>query len=147
MTSMFFHTSLCGVLVFDFVPAASVPPPSRLPPPPSRLLRRRPLFVTHHLSHKTFSHTIFPTHHLYARTHACTHPRTHTYTSPYAATNVALKWRGAIACMVAAAIAPRSPPITLDTCSPARRALRCGGSWPDHPRVLCCGLVMAAAER
>ena len=44
----FFPTSLCGVLVFDSV-SRSRPP--RLPT----------IFVTHHLSHTTLSHTIFDT--------------------------------------------------------------------------------------
>ena len=50
---LWFPTSLCGVAVFDSV--------SRLLLLRLLLLLRRLLFVTHHLSHTTLSHTIFHT--------------------------------------------------------------------------------------
>ena len=85
-----FPTSLCGVLVFDSVPA-------RLRPasvPPSSCLLRRPLFVTHHLSHTTLPHTIFHiqlchtpsftqlshTHTIFHTTFTLTHTQTQTHT-------------------------------------------------------------------
>ena len=58
-----FPTSLCGVLVFDSVPAR-LRPASVLPPPPPPLWHTPSFthnFVTHHLSHATLPHTIFHT--------------------------------------------------------------------------------------
>ena len=89
---MLFPTSLCGVLVFDYISRpASTPPSLRRLRLRFRLLQLcvthhlssfahsfvTPLFVTHHLSHTTLSDTI--SHHLSSFTHIfVTHHLSHT---------------------------------------------------------------------